>query len=75
MRKFYIYPDGALKREAQWWTNFRLDIGKSEWPGEALKKKYNAVLVVNRPSDMPFVLPYVEFATEADAAAFLLRYA
>ena len=70
MIKFYICPNGILKEDAQWWTNFRYGIGKSDWPGEVLKEKYNAVLVNNTSDHMPYVL----FNTEADATFFMLRW-
>ena len=44
---------------------------RKAWPGEELKKLYNASLVIDPDHDSPYIL----FETESDATMFLLRWA
>ena len=71
MKKLYILePKNKGHKEQSYWLNFRLSLDRKAWPGEELKKLYNASLVIDPDHDSPYIL----FETESDATMFLLRW-
>ena len=71
MKKLYIMGSEPKSiKERPYWLNFRLSLDRKAWPGEELKKLYNATLVIDPDRDNPYIL----FETESDATMFLLRW-
>ena len=71
MKKLYIMESEPKSiKERPYWLNFRLSLDRKAWPGEELKKLYNATLVIDPDRDRPYIL----FETESDATMFLLRW-
>ena len=71
MKKLYIMgSEHNSIKEQSYWLNFRLSLDRKAWPGEELKKLYNATLVIDPDRDNPYIL----FETESDATMFLLRW-
>jgi hypothetical protein len=56
-------------KEQPYWTNFRMLLGKADWPHDALVEQYNAGLVINGKDDA-----YIKFNNDIDATLFLLRW-
>lgn len=67
-----IYIISGMDQEQTWWTNFRLSLDDHMRPGYELEKRYNARYSMS--SDGYIFRPYIEFRTEAECTAFLLRW-
>jgi hypothetical protein len=70
--KLYIFASD--KREPTWWQNFRRSLDSNAWPGAELEKLYKAKFVPYSNDGINYISPHIEFETDEECTAFLLRW-
>ena len=71
--KLYIITSD--KRAHTWWHNFRRSLDGNAWPVVELEKLYKAKFVPFTNDGINYISPHIIFETDAEATAFLLRWA